>query len=365
MLVVTRSVNEERVLDPIVTNGRPLPDLSKSVRVTMPGAAARDIAARTASQWVDKALDHFRRTELAPSWRHAVNSTVHQLRWWQSFDLTRFRAVLLARQTHPLMRALISAAEAQHVPVAFIPHSPLTNFQTDLPVSYAALRGPAERDWVVSAAGADPGGIATIGNPATSLLDAGPPALDARLPGVLAVSPDPAPVLRRVTALLLDAGLTDVMIAPHPRSDLGMLRRLLPRGWSLAHSGRTADLLRHGHPWVIRMSSGVAWEAAALGIPVGDVRLTERPPDYPFLADATIFPPLRTPGDVSRFVAAAPGADRHHLRSYARRWCAIDGDESIRQARHFLAGIDGVRPRIVDAWAPGGALHRSSELANL
>lgn len=362
VLVVTRSVNEERVLDPVIGS---VPDLRQSAPISIPGSAARDVAGRAAAQWVDHALEHFGRTELAPSWRHAVNSTVHQLRWWQSFDLTRFRCVLIARQTHPLLRALILAAEAQHVPVAFVPHSPLTAFQTDLPVSYAALRGPAERDWIVGTAGADPGRIATIGNPATSLLNGDLPALDGGLPGVLAVSPDPQPVLQRVIALLLDAGLTDVTIAAHPRSDLRMLRRVLPHGWSLAHSGRTADLLRRGHPWVIQLSSGVAWEAAALGVPVGDVRLSERPPDYPFLTDVAIFPPLRTPDDVRRFVTTSANVDRPRLRSYARRWCATDGEDSIGQARSFLAGIGDVRPRIVDAWAPGGTLYHSSELANL
>lgn len=350
------------MLDPVV--GR-IPNVPRFVPVAAPATATRDPAARTAIQWVDHALNHFGRTELAPAWRHAVNSTVHQLRWWHEFDLTRFRCILIARQTHPLLRALIVAADAQHVPLAFIPHSPLTAFQTDLPVSHAALRGPAERDWVVRATGADPTRIATIGNPATSLLDAEPPALDRRLPGVLAVSPDPQPVLQRVIALMLDAGLSDVMIAAHPRSDLQMLRRILPPGWSLAHSGRTADLLRRGHPWVIQMSSGVAWEAAALGVPVGDVRLSERPPDYPFLADATIFPPLRTAEDVRRFVASGASVDRQQLRSYAQRWCATDGEDSVLQARSFLAGIDGVRPRIVDGWAPGGTLHRASQLANL
>lgn len=362
VLVVTRSVNEERVLDPVI--GR-VSDLPRSLTIPISGSSTRDVSARAATQWVERALDHFGRTELAPAWRHAVNSTVHQLRWWRAFDLTRFRCVLIARQTHPLLRALIVAADAQHVPLAFIPHSPLTAFQTDLPVSHAALRGPAEREWVVRATGADPTRIATIGNPATSLLDAQPPALDQRLPGVLAVSPDPQPVLQRVIALMLDAGLSDVTIAAHPRSDLRMLRRLLPHGWSLAHSGRTADLLRRGHPWVIQMSSGVAWEAAALGVPVGDVRLSERPPDYPFLADATIFPPLRTAEDVRRFVANGASVDRHELRSYAQRWCATDGEDSVLQARSFLAGIDGVRPRIVDGWAPGGTLHRASQLANL
>jgi hypothetical protein len=365
VLVVTRSVNEERVLDPIVDTVGHLPDLPRSAPSAVPAGATRDPVARAATQWADHALEHFGRTELVPSWRYAVNSTVHQLRWWKSYDLTRFRYVLIARQTHPLLRALIVAADAQHVPVAFVPHSPLTTFQTDLPVSYAALRGPAERDWVVTATGADPGRIATIGNPATSLLGTEPPALDGRLPGVFAVSPDPQPVLRRAIALLVDAGLSDVTIAPHPRSDLRILRRLVPPGWSLARTGRTADLLRQGHPWVIQLSSGVAWEAAALGIPVGDVRLADHSPAYPFLADAAIFPALRTPGDVSRFVTSAPSIDRHHLRSYALSWCSTDGDESVRQARNFLAGIDGAQAPIVDAWAPDGALHRTSRLANL
>lgn len=362
-LVVTRSPNEERALAPIVGA---TPELRQASGSRVAGFSARDDAVEAVKRRIDAFLARHDRPELRASWRHAANATQHELRRLETVDLSGHRFVLLARQTHPLLRALILRAEQQGVPVVYVPHSPLTDFQVDLPVSHAALRGDAEREWVASTAGADPRRIAVVGNPSTDITHlAAPPPGQSLLPGVFAVSPDPEPALRRMFELMTEAGLDDVLVAPHPRSDIAMLERLLPPRWTLHRNELTVELLRRGPRWVIQSSSGVAWESAVLGIPTADVRIDDRPPAYPFLSDERVFPALRTPDDVRAFVANAEHTDRERLVTLARRWCATDGEASIRHVTALLEGPLEPAPRIVDAWAPGGVLHRSSALAEL
>src|SRR5699024_6370111 len=137
---------------------------------------------------IDEFLRRHDRPELHASWRHAANQTQRELRRLASVDLSDHRFVLLARQTHPLLRALILRAEEQSVPVVYVPHSPLTRFQVDLPMSHAAFRGEAERDWVVAATGADPQRIDVVGNPATDLVRRSSAIPHGARPGILAVS---------------------------------------------------------------------------------------------------------------------------------------------------------------------------------
>lgn len=362
-LVATRSPNEERALTPIIGEA-PSPRRRPSSGV--PGVAAhRDSVVRVRRR-IDAFLQRHNRPELRASWHHAANSTQHELQRLDRVDLSHFRFLLIARQTHPLIRALILRAEAQAVPVAYVPHSPLTDFQIDLPVSFAAVRGEAEREWLASKAGADPDRIAVVGNPATDITTEALPLLgEPSGPGVVAVSPDPEPALRRMFALLTAGGVREAIIAPHPRSDLRLLQRLLPQGWSIYQGGGTIDLLLTGPPWVVQSASGVAWESAVLGIPTADIRLDNRPPVYPFLTDESSFPALRVAEDVRAFIAAAARVDRRRLRETALRWCAEDGPQSVARIRSHLAGRLLPGPRIVDAWAEGGALVRESPLAEL
>ena len=139
-LVLTRSPNEERALAPVIGVA---PDLRRASETSISGVAAHDATAVRMKQRVDAFLERHDRPELRASWRHAVNATQHELRRLETVDLTQFRFILLARQTHPLLRALILRAEEQGVPVVYVPHSPLTRFQVDLPVSFAGLRGDA------------------------------------------------------------------------------------------------------------------------------------------------------------------------------------------------------------------------------
>ncbi|WP_162621898.1 hypothetical protein [Microbacterium suaedae] len=318
---------------------------------------------RRAKRRIDEFLERVDRTELVASWRHAANATAREIRRLEGVDLSEYEFVLLARQTHPLLRALILRAEQQNVPVVYVPHSPLTDFQVDLPVSLAAMRGEAEVDHIASVTGADVSRMAVVGNPATDVTRADPPALTG--PPVFAVSPDPEPLLRRMFSLLSDAGLESVVVAPHPRSDVAMLERLMPRTWSLRRGGRTVDLLREGPRCVLQASSGVAWESAALGIPTADIRLDIQSPVYPFLRDERAFPAIRRPEDVRDFTEGVFSIDRDALRKRALLWCASDGSEAAGRLRDLLRAPRPADERIVDAWAPGGVLRTASPLAGL
>ncbi|MFT4305515.1 MAG: hypothetical protein QM604_01345 [Microbacterium sp.] len=353
-LVVTREVTEERAIGPVVGAASEVCPPRPRVRAGVHVGAVKN--------WIDEVLRAHDRPEWRRSWREAANAVAFHLEQYDRLDLSRYRFVLVPRQSHPVVRAMILAAERQAVPVVFIPHSPMTSWQVDLPVSYAALRGEAERSLVVRRMGADPARLAVVGNPDATVLGAPMPSLRPELPGVLAVSPEPEPVLRRVIGLLRDAGLAQVTVAPHPRSDTAALRRMLPPGWRMHRGGRTTELLRQGPPWTIQMSSGVAWEAAVLGIPTADVRLDGRAPDYPFLADESVFPALRDADDVARFTAGAAGVSRERLRAHASSWCATDGADAAARARAFLDGVDGPRSRIADGWRPGGTLRSASVL---
>lgn len=358
-LIVTRAVTEERALAPIVGKATPAP--MSEVR-DRPGRVVDTASVRAVKAWIDDTLRSHRRPEWLRPWRDAANAAASQLEQYARVDLSRYRFVLVARQSHPLVRALILAAEDQNVPVVLLPHSPMTAWQIDLPVAYAGLRGEAERAVTAARTGADPERIAVVGNPDIAVLRESMPTLRSDAPGVLALSPDPEPVLREMVSLVQAAGCTDVVVAPHPRSDLRMLRRIIPAQWELHRGGRTAELLRAGSPWVIQRSSGVAWEAAALGIPTGDIRPSSGLPDYPFLSDERIFPALREVDDVRRFVTWARSADRYQLREHALAWGSPDGAEAVERARALLDGIDGPRARIADTWAPEGVLRSRSAL---
>ncbi len=358
-LIVSRAVTEERVIHPVAGKANVVP--LSAIR-SWPGRTMNDSAVRKVKGWIDEILRTHERPEWRRPWREAVNATGYYLDQYARLDLSPYRFVLAARQSHPLVRALILAADGQDVPVVFLPHSPMTRWQVDLPFSYAGMRGEAERTLVAEATNADHSRIAVVGNPDTAVLEAPMPVLRADAPGVLALSPDPEPVLRSMVVLLRDAGLSRVVVAPHPRSDLKTLRRIIPASWQVFPGTRTTDLLQQGPPWVIQRSSGIAWEAAAFGIPTADIRSAAGAPDYPFLADESVYPALRSSEDVRRFVASAPIADRLRIRAHATSWVTVDGSDAVRRARALIDAIDGPRSRINDEWAPGGTLRSASVL---
>lgn len=360
VLFAWRAENEERVLHPIFGDS--------ASRISIPGLGDRvsreaGMRAEPTLDWITSTASRLGRLDLHYGWRTAALTTEwHRLRY-SRFDLTKFRCVLVPRQSHPYFRALIEAASAQGVPTVYVPHSPLTYRQVDLPVSHAGLRGQAERDFIATAASADPARMTIIGNPGSDLLGRGLPALDLARPGVLALAPDSTPRLERTIRLVHGAGLGDVVVAPHPRTDLPALRKLIPKSWSVHTGSRTSDLLRQGPPWLIQSNSGIAWESAALGIPTANLQLGDGIPTYPFL-EQPLIPKIDSSDEVRAFVESAVYTDRIALRETMLSWCGFDGEQAQRAAQRFLDDVSATDPidRIADAWAPDGALWKQSSL---
>lgn len=362
ILIVTRAENERRVLTPVLGEGVTL-ETPTALLAALGDAAAK--RARPTLRWVDELARRIGRTDLRDQWRAMTVATERHRMAYAQMDLSVYRCVLVPRQSHPFVRALIHESRAQRVPVAYIPHSPLTFWQIDLPVDHAGLRGPAERDYVVAATGADSERISVIGNPATDLLSADLPQLDERLPGVLALGATSESRNLHLIESTIAAGIEHVVVAPHPRSDMRALRKALPRSWAV-HEGTTVDLLRQGPPWLLQSQSGIVTDAAALGIPTAEVTLEDEPRVYPFLGADSICH-VASPNEIRYFTETARTSDRARLRETLRAWVACDGEDARSRARDFLAAITpaDAGPPIMDAWAPGGALHRTSVLAAL
>lgn len=363
VLFATRAENERRVIFPVI--GGP------GVRTNVPGLDGR--ATRTALRnaaatldWVDENLARIDRHDLRNPWRAAAILTEQHRLMYARMDFSRYRCVLVPRQSHPFVRALIQAAQAQSVPVAYLPHSPLTRWQIDLPVTHAGLRGNAERTYVAQATGADPNRIAVVGNPGSDVLGAHIPQLDRNMPGVFALGPGSERNLDCVVDLLRAAEVGSMIVAPHPRSERRALQLMRRNGWSVYEGHRTTDLLRLGVPWVLQSDSGVAWEAGGLGIPTANILLGSTPSIYPFL-DAPEVVTITSPADLRSFVTEAAGTDRQALRGAMREWCSYDGTRAVERGSRFLdaASEDGHASPIADAWESNGSLWKCSALTAL
>lgn len=358
---MTRAENERRIIRPIV-GGPGTPTQIQGIDGKVPPRAVR--RSTDALDWVAETASLLDRRDLRAQWHATAIATEQHRRAYERVDFSQYRCVLVPRQSHPFVRALIQAARNQGVPVAYIPHSPLTLRQVDLPVTHAGLRGEAERALIAATTGADAARIDVVGNPSIDILTAEPPQISASQAGVLALGPDPERRLADVIELLTSAGLQDILVAPHPRTDARTLRRSIPRGWSVHTGARTLDLLRQGPPWVIQRNSGAAWESAALGIPTANIKLSDDPPVYPFL-DTPRVTAVSSPDEVRSFVANASNVDRGALRRQMREWCTYDGEDSIERARRFLDRASNDRTcttPIADVWARGGTLWARSPL---
>jgi hypothetical protein len=267
------------------------------------------------------------------------------------------RLLVVATQHAPNMRALLATARSRGIASIYFPHAPVAaNRQyVDLPVDHAGLRGAGEVDLYrqrgMLAA------LRVVGNPAVADLIEGEPNVLTEAP-VFAVSDHPHAVLRdlfKLTASVL--GRDHVLVAPHPRSDLGELVRLMPPSWQLWSNGSTFDLLRRGPKFVVQHSSGVAWEALALGISVIQLNYLDTPANYPLIAEPSVLFAHST-ASMSRATAEATSrssdrAGREELRRWAAYWCNPVG----RQAREACVALieqaleDGQRPEVLlDGW---------------
>ena len=375
VLAVTETVNQLRAIERLVSPA------SEELPVEAPDEAAREpvlsvYPVRSAVHRITATLAPRAEAAVVASFENQLYKVALALAQYRSFDLSRFRAVLVATQHSPIMRALLVAAVEQRVPVVYVPHAPVAAnlAYLDLPVTYAGLRGAGERRYYTRELGVPGELLDTVGNLASDVLSRPVPALHRDGAGVLALSPHEPEVLRRIFAAVAGPGLGDMVVAPHPRSDRAQLAEMLPAGWSLYPGDRTLDLLASGPPFLLQFSSGVAWESAALGVPTATVRVDETPVNYPFLADESVYPAIRTPDEAARFAARARAGevDRDGLRRHAEEWCAVDGEPAASRLAELLDRVtrgrgatDGAeRPaRLHDGWAAGGAALARSWLA--
>lgn len=365
-LVATETVNQARAVDPLTASA------AAPIDVTAPSAERRDRVLTTRA--VDRARKRVAATlagrvppAVVASFDNQLLKVALAVDQYREMSLGQYAGVLVSSQHSPIMRALIAAAREQGVPVVYVPHAPVAgnNAYADLPVAYAGLRGSGEVDHYHADLGVPTARLGVVGNLANDTLVAPLPDVDPSAPGVLALSPHPLETIRRIFAVVGEAGLGEMVVAPHPRSDLAEVRSCLPAGWSIFEDGRTLDLLAGGAPFLFQYSSGVAWEAAALGVPTATVHIDDAPVNYPFLEDESVYPAIRQQRDAATFAAAARAGriDRQALRAHAERWCSVDGAVA---AERLSALLDRVAAQGTDAgmlhdgWGPGGvALTRS------
>lgn len=365
ILVVTETVNQERAVDRLIAS------TAKPVPVDVPKTSKRakllsSDALREAMQLIRDVTSTRVEAAVVELMETQVYKVAIALLQYRTTALSAYAGILVSTQHSPIIRALIIAAEEQGVPVIYVPHAPVADNgpYLDLPVAYAGLRGVGELEFYAAHLGVNERELAVVGNLASDILDAAPPIIDTDGPGVLALSPDPAVTLGSIFDLLRQADLGEMIVAPHPRSDRDLIRELMPSEWTMFEGGRTLDLLAEGPAFLLQHSSGVAWESAALGIPTATIRLDDAPVNYPFLADESIYPAVRSPEQAEGFAQRARDGeyDRGALREHAARWCAVDGDAAADRLRSLLETVVRGRsgPRLHDGWsAGGGAVSRS------
>ena len=266
--------------------------------------------------------------------------------------------LVVATQHAPNMRALLATARQRAVPSVYFPHAPTAaNRQySDLPVDYAGLRGAGEVDFYRQCGVS--GDLPQVGNPGVGDFLEDQARILKEAP-VFAVSPHDAAVLADLFRLTVSAiGAENVLVAPHPRSDRKELTRNMPLSWGLWSKGTTLDLLRRGPKFVVQHSSGVAWEALALGIPVIQLSYPKESAPYPVIARPYVLFAHSTPS-LSEAVAQAVALSsdrkgRDELRSWATYWC----DSVGRRAREACVELinqalqGGLRSDVLlDGWA--------------
>jgi hypothetical protein len=352
-LWVAQTVNQRRTLEPVMTTVGPQRALEHRVER---GSARRF---RTLLREAHDAADEFARLlewDISGASEDLVQSRLRDA----ALSVLRAeiamrgepRVVVVATQHDLAGRALLAVARRNETPTVYFPHAPLADnpWYRDLPVDYAGLRGEAEADRYV-AWGARPDGLHVVGNPSIDRVEAPVP----EGPVIVAVSPWPRDQVRRFLARVAEH-VPEAVLAPHPGSDLQDLRRCAPASWRLPPKGTTTfDLMRAGTSLVIQRSSGVAWEAAALGLPVIDVRPADEEPNYPFIHDVAVRAWTPQEFQAAMTASAQPASEKAARLTAAARWCSTVGRTAAFAARALLehAGRRGPAPSpVLDGWGP-------------
>jgi hypothetical protein len=275
-----------------------------------------------------------------------------------ALDRTRPSLVVVASQHSTSSRAIIAAARHRSVPTAYLPHAPAadTYQYRDLPTDFAGLRGEREVDFYREL-GVERS-LAVIGNPQVHVRV--PERLDPSMAVVFAPRPIPVEDVRAQVADI-DRAASDVVVSPHPRMQEARYSSLWPAHW-VVHAHPTIELLHDGHPCVLQISSGVAWEAMAHGVPVVELApASPAPPLYPVIRApyATVCTSgADVPGAVAQArVDAADAGVRSRLTAWAAEWCARTGEDATEAAVHWLeecAASTAPGP-LLDHWALAGA----------
>ena len=283
---------------------------------------------------------------------------VRDLTCWEALlESVRPRSVTIGSTHSAASRSLALACRRAGFPCVYVPHAPVLSEArlADLPVDWAALRGPAEVSYYVDR-GADRSRMRTIGNPGVDPA-AGGRATAADGPCVFALPTDDDWALGQLAAMV-EAALGDQVIAcPHPRADRAALRELLPSGWELWER-RTFELLRQGPPALLQASSGVGLEGLALGVPTIELAFPGETPNYPYLTDRDVTS-VSTADELRRAVATARRLDseaRLAIASRARAWVSAAGAEAAEAGAELIreaASEGGALEPVWDAWRPG------------
>ena len=360
-LAIVSTLNQARTLEPIIGSALPVtaPGVvrARALRSALSGSFGRGVETAGATILRDLSMK-----DLVPVWRRACARTRYV--WTATRDLMKIvdpTAIVVSTQHDPAVRAVIRQAQTRSTPTIYIPHAPVARkaIYMDLPTTHVGLRGRGEVDFYRELCEVPPNRLHIVGNPATSVMNLPPPVNPGTSFGVLALSPDSTHVLERLVALVNQSGVRNLVVAPHPRSNLEELRRLVPPGWKINEQGRTIDLLMERPRFLLQYSSGVAWEAAALGVPTAQLSIDQESPDYPFLDDQIAFPRLRSGEDVRHFVREAGygAAEIARRRAVAAYWCGSDGLASQERAAVLLrlAPTDGERGSpVYDGWSVTG-----------
>jgi hypothetical protein len=370
VLLVVESENQRRVLEPIARElGREITPASARVG----WREQRRLTARAVA--LCRALDAELRAAQAPlplaeqAWYALARDAAHAFGYARALLATgRWTSAAIGSTHGPVARALAIAAREVGIPSIYVPHAPVLSDAeiVDLPVDYAALRGPGEVEHYASF-GVEPQRLAVAGDPSIARA----PELPVLRPdgtAVFAPSPDPADCLSQMIAVIKEATSETITVSPHPRSDLRSLRAISPASWTF-WPRRTIELLEQGPPVVLQHSSGVALEALQLGIPVVELSCESGDPVYPFIREPHVTKVV-TPDELRAALDGARSATasaRDALVQWAGHWVARTGAEAAARVagllRHARSAGPGETP-IWDAWSSPVRSARGPEVGN-
>lgn len=262
------------------------------------------------------------------------------------------KVLVVATQHNAAVRSMLRSAHHAGVRTIYLPHAPLASniAYQDLPVNHALLRGPAEVE-IYQLGGANQAGLMVVGDPSLPVLRDNSQAHSDQI--VVAGSPNLDRDLGFLIPILNEAGLTQIVISPHPRVK-GRIRGY-PSSYRLSSHRTTADLLHsEGAKVLIQSNSGVGLDALRMGIPVIDLRAQGARPIYPFLEDPVVLT-AASGGELDLLIKSLPASKDASTaaRRLAEQWSArLDGEPAklAAEAIRNLTGQSPLPPLIMDTW---------------